>query len=426
MQDLREDTEDRTGSLRDLPGAERETSAPRDDAPSRERPNPPVREEVGPGKPERTDGRDPDRDEEDGRSGDAGPKGENGRQRKKGSRLPLIILAIVIVIAAIGGTWYWWSTRNLEGTDDAYTDGHAVTIAPRISGQVTALAVNDNQFVHRGDLLIQIDPRDYQAAHDQVAGTLAIAEGELANAQYAAEVARATFPARLAAAQAAVAVAKANQFKAGTDYKRQHSVARAATTQEAVDQSTAALQQADAQVLQAQANLREAEPVQPNVNQAEATVKRLQGQVEQARAQLAQADLNLSYTRVVAPQDGWITKRNVEIGNFVQPGQAILSIVSPQVWVTANFKETQLNRLRPGQKVDISVDAYPGLHLTGHLDSVQMGSGAEFSAFPAENATGNFVKIVRRVPVKIDIDSGLDPKERLPLGISVEPTIHLK
>ncbi len=134
MQDLREDTGDRTGSLRERPGAERETSARRDDAPSRERPEPPVREEVGPGKPERNDGRDPDRDEEDGRPASR-PTGENGRQRRRAAGSPLIILAIVIVVAAIGGTWYWWSTRNLESTDDAYTDGRAVTIAPRISGR---------------------------------------------------------------------------------------------------------------------------------------------------------------------------------------------------------------------------------------------------------------------------------------------------
>jgi membrane fusion protein (multidrug efflux system) len=141
---------------------------------------------------------------------------------------------------------------------------------------------------------------------------------------------------------------------------------------------------------------------------------------------LEQAQLNLSYTDVVAPQDGWVTQRRVERGNYVQVGAAIFSIVSPQVWVTANFKETELTRMRPGQEVDITVDAYPSLKLRGHVDSVQLGSGSRFSAFPAENATGNYVKIVQRVPVKIDIDSGLDPNIALPLGISVEPTVHLK
>jgi membrane fusion protein (multidrug efflux system) len=128
----------------------------------------------------------------------------------------------------------------------------------------------------------------------------------------------------------------------------------------------------------------------------------------------------------VAPQDGWVTKRNVERGNFAQSGQSILALVTPERWVTANFKETQLDRMRPGQKVSIEVDAYPSRTLEGHVDSVQLGSGSRFSAFPAENATGNFVKIVQRVPVKIVIDQGLDPKLPLPLGISVVPTVTLK
>src|SRR5262249_18067681 len=135
--------------------------------------------------------------------------------------------------------------------------------------------------------------------------------------------------------------------------------------------------------------------------------------------------LNLSWTKVAAPQDGWITKRNVEQGNYVQAGQAVLSIVTPDIWITANFKESQLDRMRAGQKVDISVDAHPNLKLTGHVDSVQLGSGSRFTPFPPENATGNFVKIVQRVPVKILIDNGLDPGFPLPLGLSVVPTVHL-
>ena len=127
-----------------------------------------------------------------------------------------------------------------------------------------------------------------------------------------------------------------------------------------------------------------------------------------------------------APQDGWITKRNVEVGNYINVGQQIFSIVSPEVWVTANFKEGQLDYMRPGQKVRIKVDAYPSLDLRGHVDSIQLGSGSKFTAFPPENATGNFVKVVQRVPVKIVIDSGLDPNIPLPLGISVEPTVTVK
>jgi membrane fusion protein (multidrug efflux system) len=215
-------------------------------------------------------------------------------------------------------------------------------------------------------------------------------------------------------------------FQAQTDYKRQHSVEKAATTQQAVDQSTANLQLAQGRVTSAQAGVEQAEPVQDNIGQTDQQVSQIDGQIAQAQAQLAQAELNLSYTLVTAPQDGWITKRNIEMGNYLQAGASIFSIVTPDVWVTANFKESQLNRMRPGQKVNIEVDAYPGLKLEGHVDSIQLGSGSKFTAFPPENATGNFVKIVQRVPVKIVIDHGLDPNIPLPLGISVDPTVLLK
>ncbi len=167
-------------------------------------------------------------------------------------------------------------------------------------------------------------------------------------------------------------------------------------------------------------------PVPQRVGEVEKQVGQLQGQVEQAKARLDQAALNLSWTEVKAPQDGWITKRNVESGDYVAPGQQLFAIVAPERWVIANFKETQLTRMRPGQKVRIAVDAYPDLKLEGHVDSIQQGTGAKFTAFPPENATGNFVKIVQRVPVKIDIDSGLNQDEPLPLGMSVVPTVSLK
>ena len=172
---------------------------------------------------------------------------------------------------------------------------------------------------------------------------------------------------------------------------------------------------------QAQAAVRQAELVPQYIGEAEAQVRQLEAQVALAHAQLEQAMLNLSWTKVTAPQDGWITKRNVEQGNYVQAGQSVLSIVTPDIWITANFKESQLDRMRPGQKVDIGIDAYPHLKLTGHVDSIQLGSGSRFTAFPPENATGNFVKIVQRVPVKILIDHGLDPALPLPLGLSACP-----
>ncbi len=343
-------------------------------------------------------------------------------------RLPwkrLLFALIVLGVVAAGGD-YWYLTRDQESTDDAYTDGRAIAIAPQVSGNVITLAVDDNQFVHRGDLLVAIDPRPFRATRDQARGQLALARAQRDNARIALEIAKAAYPARQAAAQATVASAQAMQAKAQSDLRRQRALPTAATTRELVDAAIAAAEQAEAGVRGAEAQLAEANLVPQNIAAVETQVKQWDAQVDAAQAALDQAEINLSFTSVVAPQDGWITKRNVELGNFVQPGQQILAIVSPEIWITANFKETQLDRMRPGQKVVIHVDAYPGRALTGHVDSIQKGSGSKFTAFPPENATGNFVKIVQRVPVKIDIDSGLDPKLPLPLGISVEPTVSLR
>ena len=182
----------------------------------------------------------------------------------------------------------------------------------------------------------------------------------------------------------------------------------------------------EAQVASAQAQVAAANLVAQTIRSAEDAVSQQQAQVQQAQAGLRQAEVNLSYTEIRAPRDGTITKRNVESGGFVQSGQQVFYIVTPDVWVTANFKENQLAPLHPGQKVAMTVDAYPALKLAGHIESIQQGSGARFSAFPAENATGNFVKIVRRVPVKIVIDDGLPKGKGLPLGISVVPTVRVE
>ncbi|HTH99431.1 MAG TPA: efflux RND transporter periplasmic adaptor subunit [Acidisoma sp.] len=355
---------------------------------------------------------------------DGGDRKENGKGGKK-KILPRVIFILVLVVVAIGAFFYWWMNRNLIGTDDAYTDGRAVSIAPRVSGQVTALYVNDNQYLKKGQPIIQLDPRTYQAAVDKAAGQLAQDQGQLHAAEIALDKARVTYPADLLEAQGNLEVAQSNLLNAQQSYRRQHAVPRAATTQEQIDQATAGVGQAEGQLKQAQGQVQTAGLVQQNIETAEAQVEQLKGLVQNAQAQLDQAKLNLSYTTVRAPQDGWVTKRNVEVGYYLSAGQSIMSVVVPEVWITANFKETQLSRMRPGQEVDISVDAYPSLHLTGHVGSVQMGSGSRFSAFPAENATGNFVKIVQRVPVKIIIDHGLDPKMPLPLGLSVEPSVDV-
>jgi membrane fusion protein (multidrug efflux system) len=349
-------------------------------------------------------------------------------QETRKKRRPLVLLIALIVIAALvlGGVYVWLAGRNVEDTDDAYTDGRAVQIAPQISGRVVSLDVTDNQFVHRGQALIHVDPRQFVNDRDQQIGAVETAKAQFTGQTLAAEVAKKNFPAALQAAEADLASAKANLSRRQADFARQKSLPKQATTQQEVDSATAELQQAQAQVLLSQARVVQAEPVQQQIGQAQAQVGQLKGQVDQAQAKLDQSNLNLSYTVVKAPQDGWITKRNVEQGNYISAGQQIFSIVSPDVWVTANFKETQLDLMRAGQSVKITVDAYPSLDLRGHVDSIQLGTGSKFSAFPAENATGNFVKIVQRVPVKIIIDSGLDPTLPLPLGLSVEPTVTVR
>ncbi len=251
-----------------------------------------------------------------------------------------------------------------------------------------------------------------------------MAQHQLAGQKFGAEIARKNFPALLKQAQAQLASAQAMEAKAKADDRRQLSLPKAATTQQEIDAAAASLGQAQAQVLQAEAQVVQVEPVLQRIGEAETHVGQLNGQAEQAEAKFEQALLNLSWTVVTAPQDGWITQRNVEMGNYVTAGQQIFSIVAPAVWITANFKESQLDRMQRGQPVTIKLDAYPRLDLSGHVDSIQLGSGSKFTAFPPENTTGNFIKIVQRVPVKIVIDKGLDPNLPLPLGISAVPTVN--
>jgi membrane fusion protein (multidrug efflux system) len=353
---------------------------------------------------------------------------EKADEEARRKRRPLVIsIGVVIVVLLIaGGLYYWLTTRNLESTDDAYTDGRAITIASQVSGVVLSLAVNDNQFVKKDQLLIHIDPRQYVNDRDQAEGALATAKAQYEGQQLGAEVARKNFPAQLEQAQAQLTNARANLVKAEADYERQRSLPKPATSQQEVDAATAALKQAQAQVALAEAQVTQSSPVPQRIGETDAQVGQLKGQVEQAQARLDQANLNLSWTLVKAPQDGWITKRNVEAGNYITAGQQIFSIVAPEVWITANFKESQLADMRRGQPVRIRIDAYPSLDLRGHVDSIQLGSGSKFTAFPPENATGNFVKVVQRVPVKIVIDSGLNPDIPLPLGISAEPTVTVR
>ncbi len=350
-------------------------------------------------------------------------KNELNNPKKKIIKHLMIILAIVVVII-IG--LYWWFTRNDVSTDDAFTAGRAITIAPHVNGYVTELLVDDNQFVHKGQLLLRIDSRDYNASFLQAQGNLERAKAKHLASQYLLQVAIKNYPGQLKVAQGQLEAAKAQLFKAKTDYTRQHNIARPATTQQAVDYATSAYNQAKADVAQSEGNLLIATPVEANIGNVRSRVYDQEGAVKAADGQLKTAALNVEWTEIRAPHDGWISKRNVEQGSYVTVGQSLLSIVEPEIWVIGNYKETQITDMRPGQKVKIAVDAYPFMKLTGHVDSLQAGTGSVFSTFPPENATGNYVKIVQRVPVKIIIDKGLDPKVPLAIGLSVVPTVYVK
>ncbi len=362
---------------------------------------------------------------EGGRSDGGDGKPADAKAKKRGPLL-WIVFTLVVLAAAIGGAIWYFATKNLQTTDDAYTDGNAVIVAPKISGYVHELAVNDNQFVHKGDLLVRLGARDYLASRDVARAQVAAAQGQLDGAKVNAQLVRATAPAKLQAAQAQKQSAQATLTQRVADYRRQTSVSKAATTQQSIDLATSGQKQAQASIAEADANIAQAAPVDQLVAQADAQVEQLQAQVDVTKAQLESAEVNLDYATITAPQDGWVTKRNVNLGNYVSAGSQIMALVTTDLWVTANFKETELTRMRAGQDVDISVDAYPLLKLKGKVNSVQLGSGSKFTAFPAENATGNYVKIVQRIPVKITIESGLDPNLPLSLGLSVVPTVKLK
>ncbi len=346
--------------------------------------------------------------------------------RKKPNKTPRFLLFFLFLIVLVCGAYYYRDGLYHVSTDDAYTDGHVVTVAPNLPAYVAVVRVTDNQRVKAGDVLVELVDQEFIIARDRAVAALALAEAQLAAAKSNLAIAKTSYPAQLAAARAQRDSARANLAKADADLRRQHAVDRRATTKQQIDEASAAQRVAKATLAERETSVRIAALVPENLSVMDAQVKQLAAQVALAKADLDRAELNLSYTKILAPLDGWVTRRAVEQGNYVQPGQALMTIVTPDVWVTANFKESQLANMRRGQTVSIHLDAYPDMILTGKVDSLQMGSGARFSAFPAENATGNFVKILQRIPVKIVITGGLDPDRPLAVGLSVIPTVNIQ
>jgi membrane fusion protein (multidrug efflux system) len=403
--------------------------------------------------------------------------------RKKSSIGKILVLVVVLAIVVFGGIYLWKFLNTYESTDDAQIDGHINAVSGRITGNVIEVLAEDEQVVKAGDVLVRIDPRDYEVA-------VAKAEADLRDAEAALESSRIDIPitntntasqlktanssradatafvlgsqralsaarARLESAQAQVREAEANVKKTSDDVTRYKllvdkneiprqtydtAVAEAAGAQATVDSRKAAVneaeqnivvaqsavEQATQRITQADASIESAQTAPKQVQVSEARAKSALAQVAQRKALLDQAKLNLSYCTIVSPVNGIVGKKTVELGQNISPGQQLMAVVPlDDIWVTANFKETQLNRMNPGQRVRFSVDA-SGKEYTGKIQAVGGASGARFSLLPPENATGNYVKVVQRIPVRINLDPGQNDDHRLRPGMSVDPKVYLE
>jgi membrane fusion protein (multidrug efflux system) len=305
-----------------------------------------------------------------------------------------------------------------ETTDDAFIDSRPVSISSQLNGAIVDVPVTDNQLIEAGGVLARIDDRDYRASLDQAKAQVDQADASVVN--YKAQIDEQQ--AHISQAAQQVDLAQAALTFAQQEYARYQGLAqRQAGTVEQAQQDFSNLQQAQATVLADQAAL---EAAKKQISVLEAQVQGAVGQLEQARAAQQQAETNLSRTTITAPVAGRVTKLTAAKGAYAQVGQALMMFVPRDMWVTANFKETQLTKMRPGQPVEVIIDAYPGRTFAAHVDSIQAGSGTVFSLLPAENATGNFVKVVQRIPVKIVFDK--PPDVYIGPGMSIEPTVKVR
>jgi len=362
----------------------------------------------------------------------------------------LLLLVVIGVVVSIVRVWRYYSIR--ESTDDAQIDGYIYPVSARISGTAIKVNFDDNTYVEKGTVLAELDPTDYQVALQRAQADLADAEATATAARTSVPITHTGTSSQLSMAQAGVATAQKEEMsararvadvearykKAASDLRRmQQLIVKDEVSQQQYDAAVAAEQAAKATVDAERANVAAA---QSRVVQAEASARSAQtgpqqvavmrsragaaeAAVQHAQAAVAQAQLNLQYTTIRAPVSGVVSQRNAEVGQTVQAGQPLFGIVDLEnLWVTADFKETQLKNMRPGQPARVQVDAY-GRTYSGHVDSLGGATGARFSLLPPENATGNYVKVVQRIPVKIVFDKGQDPQHRLRPGMSVVPTI---
>jgi membrane fusion protein (multidrug efflux system) len=378
----------------------------------------------------------PPRQVEPARPVQRGPALVSPEKAKGGRRSLGLTLFSVAAVAALVlfGLHFYAQSQMYQSTDDAFIDGHIISVAPKVAGRVEQVLVRDNQFVRKGDLMVVLDARDLAAAHQQKAAALESTKAQAGAVQ--ATIAQAiahvsTLRATVDADKATAEATRAQAEKAGKDLLRaQDLFQKKVSSPQDLDAARAADQTAQAQL---QANLKKVTSDEAQVAEARAQVKTylallqsVQAQAEESNANLQSAQLNESYTEIRAPEDGRITRKSVEAGNYVQTGQTLFAFLPQNIWITANFKENQIGLFRAGQAVAITVDALGNRKFEGRVDSIQAGSGARFSLLPPENATGNYVKVVQRVPVKIVFDQTPDVSLPLGPGESVVPTVKVQ
>ncbi|MEW6117695.1 MAG: HlyD family secretion protein [Nitrospirota bacterium] len=356
---------------------------------------------------------------------------DNGKKKK----IALMVFALIGFIGGVVLYFYLGYKATHISTDDAFIEGDIHIVASKVPGTVKMIYVRDNQPVKKGDLLLEIDTRDYEVRLKEQTSDLNGERAKLAEIGARIEAAKR----QLAELRAAVGTAQANlQLRQATleqvsrDVKRAENLYRKdAISRERYEKTKTAHEVEHAQVTAAREQVKQAEMAVESqravLRQLEASMAAQSSNINQSEARVQAAQLNYEYTRVYAPAEGYITRKSVEVGNQIQAGQPLMAVASLRdVWVVANYKETQLRKIRPGQKVEIEVDTYPGKKFKGTVDSIMAGTGAVFSLFPPENATGNFVKVVQRIPVKILLDKGTDPQHVLRIGMSVEPTVMVE
>ncbi len=349
------------------------------------------------------------------------PREDPWRARHKRIVRVSVITALAL-IALVAALLWWLHRRHFESTDDAFVDAHITQLSPRVSGAVDKVLVDDNLPVRAGQLLVHIDPSDILAQLQQARASRESARSQIEQASAQAAAQRSA----LNEAYASLIGPRADALSAEQNYQRYASLKHnnpAAVAQQQVDDAFARKRSSAGALLAARKRI---DSANAQVQASLAQINTAQAQLAAADAQIAQASLSLDYTRIVAPVEGHVSNRTVAVGNYVTPGQLLLAIVPTRVWVTANYKETQLTDMRPGQEVEVDIDAFPHVSFHGHVDSIQRGSGQVFALLPPQNATGNYVKVVQRIPVKIVLDPYDDARYPLGPGMSVVPRVRVR